>query len=204
MPPEPRVEPLETATPKVLGPEVESSGAAEVLARDLDLLRRWREGDTRSGEVLLASYKSLFYRVARRFGVVCEDEVLDLYQDVVVDLLERLDTLPERVAKSFAGFLAWRVRHAVRRLRARRPAGELAEDTVASEGSERGIEAWDAIENCWERLPPREHRVFELRYLQGLSLKEVARALGSNVNAVGQSLFRLCRRMRECLKASGW
>ena len=67
-----------------------------------------------------------------------------------------------------------------------------------------GVDAWDAIQHCWDKLPPREHKVFELRYLQGMNLKETAAALQSNENAVGQNIFRLSRKMKECLERSGF
>ena len=66
------------------------------------------------------------------------------------------------------------------------------------------LEAWEGIERCWKRLPPREYRVFELRFLQEMSLKEVAAELDSNVNAVGQAIFRLSRKMKDCLSRSGF
>jgi DNA-directed RNA polymerase specialized sigma24 family protein len=42
--------------------------------------------------------------------------------------------------------------------------------------------------------------VFELRYLLELSLAEIAERLGSNSNAVSQCVFRLVRKMRDCLR----
>jgi DNA-directed RNA polymerase specialized sigma24 family protein len=96
------------------------------------------------------------------------------------------------------------VRSVIRSQRSRKqdlPLPELEPGTPDKTG---GVLAWEAIENCWDRLPPREHQVFALRYLQEMSLKETALALGSNVNAIGQSIFRLVRKMRDCLSRAGY
>jgi RNA polymerase sigma factor (sigma-70 family) len=65
------------------------------------------------------------------------------------------------------------------------------------------VDLWDAIHRCWQKLPPREHEVFRMRYLEGLDLRAIADALASNANAVAQNVFRLSRRMRACLRLAG-
>jgi RNA polymerase sigma factor (sigma-70 family) len=174
------------------------------LERDRQLLRRWRDGDRDAGTELLGHYRGLFYRTCLRFGLRDEERMLEVYHDVVVGMLEILGELPEQVHKSFAGFFAWRVRSAIRSQRARKTDQPLPEQDPGTGDRVAGVLAWDAIENCWDKLPPREHKVFELRYLHELSLKETAAVLGSNVNAVGQSIFRLVRKMRDCLSRSGY
>ncbi len=174
----------------------------DVFARDILLLRQWENGDKESGMMLLSQYKNFFYRTCLQSGVRGEDEILEVYQELVLDLLENLESLPERIEKSFLGFLYWRTRKAIQKLRRKRArAGLPLTDIAAEEGGFR-IDAWDTIEHCWNKLPPKQHKIFELRYIQEMKLKEIAAALESNVNAVGQNIMRLSRKMRECLKGT--
>jgi RNA polymerase sigma factor (sigma-70 family) len=195
---------------EVAGTAAKGPGGAppsQTLRRDRALLRRWRDGDRDAGLELLDHYAALVRVVAFRLGVRDAQALLDLHQELVVRILDQLDTLAERVETSFAGWLAWQVRDLGKRRRSSAPAcvgatGEL-EDMAAPDPSERTA-AWDAIASCRDRLPERERAVFELRYVEGLSLQEVAERVASNSNAVAQSIFRLVRRMRACLSTQGY
>ena len=178
-------------------------GASEALARDRALLRRWRAGDREAGNELLTHYQGLFYRTCRRLGARDEDQIHEVWQELVLALLERLSELAERVSASFAGFLVWQTRAALDRVRGRHRPAVPIEDLPDARATD-GFEALDAIQKCADKLPPVERRIFELRYQGGLSLQEAARALGSNANAVGQGVFRLARKMRECLQRAGF
>ncbi len=181
----------------------------DALARDLLAIRRWRDGDRDAGLALLEEYEAFFYRVCARFGVRETAELEDVYQEVVLDLTEHLPELAHRVTKSFAGFYAWRIRNAIGRVRKRSsPQGISIEDAgtapVAETPPEPRLEAWESIERCWHKLPEREHRVFEMRFLQEMSLADMATHLQSNVNAVSQAVFRMSRKMKDCLSRAGY
>jgi len=196
------------ASPQVPpAPETLAGNPPVTLARDRLLLCRWRDGARDAGLELLDHYAALERVVAFRLGVRDPQALLELHQELVLRLLEQLPTLAERIETSFAGWLAWQVRDLARDRRRRRevalpPDTEIAE-AVATDPSE-STAAWDAIGNCKDRLPDRERAVFELRYLEGLSLQEVAERTSSNSNAVAQSIFRLVRRMRACLGTQGY
>jgi RNA polymerase sigma factor (sigma-70 family) len=177
------------------------------LERDRHLLRRWRAGDHDAGLELLDHYAALERVVAFRLGVRSPQAMLDLHQDLVLRMLARLPTLAEEIETSFAGWLSWQVRDLARKhhrpARAPTRASDMQREPDGFDPAE-GAMAWEAISLCRERLPPREREVFELRYLEGLSLQEVAERLTSNANAVAQSVFRLVRRMRACLRVQGF
>jgi RNA polymerase sigma factor (sigma-70 family) len=187
------------------GADVAPVGLAleQALARDQTLLRRWRDGDATAGLELLGHYRRLFYRTCLRFGLRQDEAMLEVLQEVVLQLLERLADLPERLQRSFGGFFYWLVRDTVRRHR-RAEAVELLAEDVEPAGSGPTLDLRDAIEQCRCKLAPREREVFDLRYLKGMSLKETAAELDSNVNAVGQAIFRLTGKMRECLRRTGF
>ncbi len=171
-----------------------------IFERDLALVRAWATGDHHAGVALLDHYRNLVRRACGRFGVRSEDAVADLWQDLVVRVLGHLPTLETRLQRSFAGYLVFHVRDLAGRRRAAAPA-EADEPAHDPRGAR---DAWDGIQHCWGRLRGREHRVFELRYLQGKALGEIAELLGSNANAVAQVVFRLARKMRECLEGQGF
>lgn len=178
------------------------------LERDLACLARWRAGDHEAGMELLDHYSALIRMVAFRAGVRDRDDLLELHQDLALRLLDLLPTLAERIESSFSGWLHWQVRDLAKRHRRRgaRAHGAVlptVRDTAEHEPAERAA-AWDAIAACRDHLPQREREVFELRFVGGMSLREVAEQLQSNDNAVAQAVFRLVRRMRECLGAKGY
>lgn len=174
---------------------------AETLVRDRQLVERWQTGDSAAGEELLGNYRDLFYRTCRRFGRNDDDDILDAWHELVVHLLTHLPSLIDRVQSSFAGYLVWQARAILKRAaRPRERVNPLVDEPPAVSAAP---DLWDAIRHCWDQLPPREHAVFELRYLRGLSLAEAADELHSNANAVAQSVHRLSRRMRACLAAAG-
>ncbi len=176
----------------------------DAFARDLWLLRRWSGGDGEAGVELLGHYQVLFYRLCGRLGVRSDDDISDIYQDLLVEILKRLPALQDALGSSFAGWFSWRTRKAVTRWRGKTDVPSMLPDDVAAVATTSRIEVWEAIRSCWDRLPAKEYRVFELRFLHELSLSEVAEETQSNANAVAQSIFRLSRRMRTCLDASGF
>lgn len=184
------------------GPSSLPVATLDALARDRDLLARWGAGDAEAGMELIGLYKRLFYRTCLSLGMRDEHATLEVLQEVVLRLLQDLPSLPQRLTKSFGGFYYWLVRDTVLRQR-RAPPVEMVQDRVDPSHSAR-VELSEAIESCRCRLPPREREVFDRRFLQGMSLKEVAADLDSNVNAVGQAVFRLAAKMRECLRRSGF
>jgi RNA polymerase sigma factor (sigma-70 family) len=177
----------------------------EPAVRDLDLLTRWRAGEREAGAKLLGFYTHGVHRMCRRFGIRDQDGQVEIFQEVVLATLRELPRLPEAITKSFSGWFSWQVRHAIsRRLHGARTGLPLPEISVEGPSSEARLALREAIKTCWDRLPAMEHRVFELRFLKGLSLKQAAEIVGSNANAVGQTIFRLSRRMRVCLGDSGF
>ena len=110
------------------------------------------------------------------------------------------------IRKSFSGYYYWRTRKAIRKVRAGHTlhaqqggGGDLSGKEGSSLPVVQELETWELIEKCWEKLPPLQHQVFGLRYIQEMSLKEIAALLGRRINAVGQCIHRLSRNMRECL-----
>jgi len=182
-----------------------ASGEAN-LQRDRELLEHWRDGDAAAGVELLDHYAAYVHRVALRLGVP-RGEFEEFWQDLVLRLVQTLPQLPERVRSSFAGYLAWQVRDLLRNWRRRtRRTAVVADEPHAPTGMPPGMQGafWEALRACSGQLPPREQAVFEHRFLGGLDLAAVATRVGSNANAVAQAVFRLVRRLRDCLQSKGF
>lgn len=180
---------------------------ADALRRDRELLARWSSGDVAAGSELLDHYVGFVRKVALRAGVRAGAEFDEFWQDLVVRLLEQLPDLSNRLRTSFAGYLGWQVRDLMRSWRRReRRAGIPTEELTVVHHDEPGdrLAFWEALRSCAAGLPPREQAVFEHRFLGGLDLGEVAVRVESNANAVAQAVFRLVRRLRECLLTKGF
>jgi RNA polymerase sigma factor (sigma-70 family) len=178
------------------------------LQRDRLLIERWRAGEAQAGCELLDHYSGYVRRIAVRHGVRGGAEFEEFWRDLVLRVMQQLPTLLERLRTSFAGYLAWQVRDLVRSWRRHRRATPEFEfgnmPAPSAPGAEIVSTFWEALRDCSGRLPPREQSVFEHRFLSGCDLGEVAARVGSNANAVAQAVFRLVRRLRECLTAKGF
>lgn len=196
----------DAAAAPLAAPSAADPGDA-ALRRDRALLERWRNGDTGAGVELLDLYAAFARRLAARMGVRGRVAFAEFWQDLVLRVLSHLPDLHERLRTSFAGYLAWQVRDLVRswRRRARRAFGpEIEAVGPDRHGNEARVALQEALDDCTGRLSPRERAVFEHRFVAGLDLGEVAERVGSNANAVAQAVFRLVRRLRECLATKGF
>ena len=73
--------------------------------------------------------------------------------------------------------------------------GAQAQATATPEGAR-----VDALRDCLESAPPHARRLLELRYFEGRSCEEVARAVGVKLPAIYQRLSRLHRALKECVE----
>ncbi len=181
--------------------------AHSVLRRDCALLESWRRGDSAAGVQLLDHYAGYVRRTIVRHGLRSAADIEEFWQDLVLRVMQQLPDLAARVRTSFAGYLAWQVRDLMRSWRRQRRGAAVAEpdlETNVGEDPSTRTAFWEAMNLCAAKLPDRERAVFEHRFRHGLGLGEVAERVGSNANAVAQAVFRLIRRLRTCLAASGF
>lgn len=171
----------------------------DVHARDIRLLRLWAEGDKDSGLELVGFYRGFIYSICKKYGITAEDDFNEVYQNLFTALLERLPELPTLVRKSFAGFLAWRMKKAIldHWKITRSEQSEIEDPSVKSH--EEAIEKFEIISRCRDKLPPVEKLIFDLRFSQEMTNKEIAKQLNRKAEAVGQRVFQLCKKMRTCL-----
>ncbi len=76
--------------------------------------------------------------------------------------------------------------------------GELA--AVDSPSSAHGFPRAEALEQCIRQLPPRSTQLLKQRYYAQRSVEEIAAGVGRTAQAVSQSLYRIRKRLLECIQ----
>ncbi|HKB16212.1 MAG TPA: sigma-70 family RNA polymerase sigma factor [Planctomycetota bacterium] len=189
-------------------PPAPDAGTPESVAErslEEELLDRWRAGDREAGGRLLEGQRNLVFWTCRRHGLRTEEEIADLYQEVVLRISRTLPRL--RIERSFAAYVRRTTENTIAD-RGRTPPVPAPLEEVAEPADPRpstpDLALREAVERCRGRLTPLEDAVYERRFVQGQEYEEVARRLGKTANHVGVTLFRLVRKMKRCLEASGY
>jgi RNA polymerase sigma-70 factor (ECF subfamily) len=187
---------------------VERQGEAE---SSFALLLRARSGDDRAREELFSRYLPRLQRWAHgRLPPWARDasETGDLVQDTLFQVVQKLDTFQPQHEGAFCGYLRQalvnRIRDEIRRAQRRRPAEALnsSKPTLDPSPLERaiGLEALQDYEAALQRLKANDRQAIILRVELGMSVSEVAQALGKPSAAaahmaISRALVRLSQEM---------
>jgi RNA polymerase sigma-70 factor (ECF subfamily) len=185
------------------------------MPTDAEIVRQVLEGSVNAFEALLVRYKDLVLRIAKRH--VPYDEVEETTQEVFVRIYQSLPTY-----KGKGDFKHWVSSISVRTCydywrRAYRsrevPMSSLTEkhqgwlEQVISEESNHALEqkasqkeAGELLDWALAKLSAEDRTVLELVYLEGLSVKEAADALGWSVSNVKVRSFRSRRKLKKFLE----
>ena len=184
----------------------EGSACGADASDDLELMRRIQADDQEAFRLFVERHQKRLYRAA--LGVLRQrEEALDAVQETFVKIWRaRAGWRPGGAP----GTWTWRIMmneclDRQRRLRLRRVASldaareagvpdpvdpaSLPEEHVI--GSQRRRQLYAAI----DELPPRQRSVLLLRHAEGLSLEEIATALGCSLGTVKSSLHRGLRKL---------
>ena len=77
---------------------------------------------------------------------------------------------------------------------------ERLEQEWLSETAHHGKVRMEALRACLKTLPEKSSRLLRLRYFEGYSCGEVAKKLGTGLNAVYKRLSRLHEGLKECIE----
>lgn len=184
---------------------------------DLALARRLIAGDQAAFEQFFADYFPRVYRFARTRLEGSEDAAEEVVQTTLIKALGKIHTY-----RGEAALLSWLCtfcRHEISAWYARvGRAGEVALDTAAAEtravldalallSQDDPERALDRMEVCrlvhatLDHLPPRYGDALEWKYLEGLSVEEIARRLGVGYKAAESLLTRARQAFREGFSA---
>ncbi len=178
---------------------------------DAMAVARARRGERAGFDELMQRHEAWVYRTVFRYARDA-DEALDITQEVFLKVFGKLESFEGR-----SQFKTWLSRIAVHtginhvRYRDRRPADPADDEMleVASAGAaksrpdqEAGLLAGESKEqllHAMTQLPERYRMAVELRYIQELSLDEIAAELECTNGAARVVLCRALRRLRSLL-----
>lgn len=170
------------------------------------LINDLRNGERTAQQRLLAQYGQMVFRQIARI-VTQQEEAEEVYQDVFVKALRKIETFDERQAS----LSTWLCRIAyneslnfVRRTKPNivyideRPTElEDVEDTQEADFDEHTVQL---LEQALERLRPNEQAVISMFYYDGMSLADIAYVTGTKPSTIGSQLFRIRKKLYRLIK----
>jgi RNA polymerase sigma-70 factor (ECF subfamily) len=133
-------------------------------------------------------------------------ETDDLLQEVSNVLWEKFDQYDEgrpfvawAVGIARLQVLKWRqAKHRARKILSEQALAELAE--AAAQAVVEPDPRPAMLAGCMQGLAARARKVIELKYQEGLPIREIAERLGFQVGAIEMALVRARRALRECIE----
>jgi RNA polymerase sigma-70 factor (ECF subfamily) len=176
---------------------VSANTAVEARRRsDAELVYALRAGEPGAAQAIWDRHSATVHRFLLRALGRPGEEVEDLTQEVFLRVLTRADVIREPAAlREFIVSVAVRVlrwelrRRWVRRVVRLSEVGELPE--VAVPGADH--EARQALARCYailDRLSTRERLAFVMRYLEDMTMDEVAERLGTSLSTAKRAVGR--------------
>lgn len=175
---------------------------------DSELLRQTQAGDKTALRTLYERYWPSVWRYA--YAQVDGDchAAEDVVSETFLAAVRTLDTLDaERVV--FSGWLIGIARHKIADQRRRARLGERARNVVLQQSPEthepdsagrlEGMERRAKIATALDGLPAEERLVLEWKYLEDLSVRQIAGRLGRTEKAVEALLYRARHAFRSLL-----
>jgi RNA polymerase sigma-70 factor (ECF subfamily) len=170
---------------------------------DLDLVDRFRAGDTRAFDELVRRYRDPIVGLVRRYVKATEDAE-DVAQKAFVRAFERIEGF-----RGDASFRTWihriAINLALNHLRGQERLQPLDIDDVAaftnSLGTERLVaaEVWRKVHARLSELPPKQRLVVELRLFHELSFKEVAVIADCSEDSAKVNFHHAVKKLRSLL-----
>ena len=171
--------------------------------RDAELIAKWKAGNQNAATELVQRHASALARFAASCGA--RDDIDELVQDTFVRAFASLDGF--RGESSFRTWLFTIERRLLldrRRAERRRPQGlEIGEGDAATEFDALddlvADEAQGRVRRAIERLTPTQREVFVLRVTEGLSYKEIAKAVSTTEGAARVHYHNAMHAIKEFL-----
>jgi RNA polymerase sigma-70 factor (ECF subfamily) len=173
------------------------------------LVERFQSGEPGAFDEIVNRCQRHVYNLAYHFTHNCED-AHDISQEVFIKVFRSLNKLRE--SSAFDVWLRRVTVNACMDYLRRRPNEQMLDDLsyldyeLLARG-DNGLpdkpvedgELRNVISRAVNQLPKRQRKVFILRHYEGLSLKEIAKALSCSLGTVKAHLFRATRRLRKLL-----
>jgi RNA polymerase sigma-70 factor, ECF subfamily len=175
------------------------------LADDIDLIRRFRDGDLSAFESLVQRYQGRIYNLCR-YMINDPHDAQDAAQDVFIKVYGGL-----KAYTSDAGLYTWLYRIAVNTCldynKRSRPEpledGTLAENVASSDPSPERLyqskETGRLIRAALMRLPEKLRAAIVLKEIEALSYEEIAKTLDVSIGTVKSRISRARDELRKLL-----
>jgi RNA polymerase sigma-70 factor (ECF subfamily) len=165
------------------------------VSSDEELLEQAQGGDVEAFETLYRRHRDWVYRLAWRF-TGNEADALDVLQETFAYLLRKLPGL--RLSAAMTTFLYPAVKHLSLNLRRKHKPGEADEELLAAIPAPR-IEGTSRAElaAALATLPPDQREIVLMRFLDDMSLEEIAQALETPLNTIKSRLYRALDALRD-------
>ncbi len=185
----------------------------ETATEDALLFKRCRKGDQTAWNELIDRYQRLIFAIPRRAGL-SEEEAAEVFQEVFVTLLEKLDDIeqPDRLRSwlvTTAKFKTWAV------VRGRKPQAEAGEGdehsemmaAIADESPTPDemlieLEQQHLIRTAVAKLDERCQRIISMIYLRSTSASyaEVAGEIGVGETSISPLRVRCLKKLEKLLR----
>jgi RNA polymerase sigma-70 factor (ECF subfamily) len=173
-------------------------------ATDMELIGRWKAGESRAATLLVGRHSQALARFAASSGE--REGIEELVQDTFVRAFASLDSFRgESSLRTWLFTIERRLmldrRRSERRSRETVPVGDT--DSVSEYGALDSLiaeEAQERVRKSLDALSPTQREVFTLRVQQGLSYKEIAEVVGSTEGAARVHYHNAVKTVKEYLK----
>ena len=167
------------------------------LASDSDLIQQFRDPDLRDRafRMILEKYREKLYWHIRRMVLVHEDTD-DVLQNTFIKIWKGLPGFRET-----SGLFTWMYRiatnEAITFLKARQRERTMVADDPDNSIKERlksdpyfdGDELFIKLQVVIDSLPPKQKKVFQMKYFEEMTYEDIADLLGTSVGALKASYF---------------
>lgn len=171
---------------------------------DQQLLRRLQKADRQALEEVYLAYQQDFLRLAQKYGLR-QDDALDVFQDVVIDFYQQLQSGASAINSSIRAYLLGMGRYqCYKRLRQQQkevPLDEEAALTIATEEAPGLTQRQEKLRKAFGLLSPSCQVVLRLFYYRGLSLSDIVEQTKyNNTDTVKSHKSRCLKRLAELIK----
>ena len=187
--------------------------------KDEELIRLFQNANERKDSaerhgaftVLVERYQKRIYFAARKMVGGNHDEADEIAQETFVKVYDALQTFRGE-AKLYTWLYQIMMNSVIQRARKRKVRQMVGLDDIANvmESPEAGpheimqrSETTRLIEEAIETLPPKQRRVFIMRFYDELPYEEIASIVGTSVGGLKANYFHAVRKIGDFLKASG-
>jgi len=162
---------------------------------DEQLLERAKKGDADAFEALYGRHRDWVYRLAWRF-TGNEADALDVLQDTFAYLLRKLPGL--HLSAAMTTFLYPVVKHIALSVRRKRRPDTADEELLAAIPAPVSEESSRAeLASTLATLAPEQREVVLMRFVDDMTLEEIAQALDTSLNTIKSRLYRALEALRK-------